>query len=116
MATRRCRCGVWFKYDAMVKDDALECPECGRILPRGVREVWSAARLGPSLVWLAILGAVVLAAGGLIVALGLLGDGRTVEAVIAILGGVLGGATLVVMGCVVRALADAVGRLEDRIP
>jgi len=116
MATRRCRCGVWFEYDAMVKDDALECPECGRILPRGVREVWSAARLGPSLVWLSILGGVVLAGGGLIVALDLLGDGRTVEAVISILGGVIGGAILVLLGCVVKALSEAVGRLEDRIP
>jgi len=116
MATRRCRCGVWFEYDAKVKDDALECPECGRILPRGAREVWSAARLGPSLVWLGILGAVVIATGGLAIALGLLSDGRTLEAVLALLGGVLGGAILVVFCCVVRGLANAVGRLEDRIP
>jgi hypothetical protein len=116
MATRRCTCGIWFEYDERVKDDALECPECGRILPRGARESWSAARLGPSLVWLCALGAVVLAAGGLTAALGLLGDDRTVPAVLALLGGVLGGAILIVLGCVIRALAVAVARLEDRIP
>ncbi len=116
MATRRCRCGVWFEYDAKVNDDALECPECGRILPRGAREVWSAARLGPSMVWLGILGAIVLAAGGLVLALGLLSDGRTIGGVLALLGGVIGGALLFVFGCVMRALSDAVGRLEDRIP
>jgi hypothetical protein len=116
MATRRCECGVWFEYDARVRDDALECPECGRILPRGARETWSAARLGPSLVWLAVIGAVVLAAAGLAAALEMLADGRTPGAVICLLLGVIGGAILIVLACVVRALADAVARLEDRIP
>jgi hypothetical protein len=99
-----------------VKDDALECPECGRILPRGAREAWPAARLAPSLVWLCLLGGVVMAAAGLAAALAWLGDHRTLPAVLALLGGVLGASILIVGGFLLRALARAVERLEDRIP
>jgi hypothetical protein len=116
MAMRRCRCGVWFQYDARVKDDAVECPECGRILPRSARESWGAPRLARSLVGVSIPAAVVLVLLAVLQALVLVEDGATGPAVILILGGVLVAGVLLLLGLTVRALSDAVGRLEDRVP
>jgi hypothetical protein len=116
MAMRRCRCSTWFEYDARVKDEAVECPECGRILPRDAREAWTASRLGRTLVWLTALGALILAVGGLAGALALVKEGQGLPAALSLLGGILLGGVLVVLACTVRALGDAVGRLEDRVP
>ena len=50
------------------------------------------------------------------VGLVLVEDGSTGPAVILILGGVLVAGVLLLLALTIRALADAVGRLEDRIP
>jgi uncharacterized integral membrane protein len=116
MAMRRCDCGIWFEYDALVKDDAVECPECGRILARRAAQAGAAEGLGRTLVILASLAAVVLVAGGVAGALALVGAEQPVPAVVCLLAGVLMGATLIVLALTVRAVGDALGRLEDRVP
>jgi hypothetical protein len=116
MAMRRCECGIWFEYDARVKDDAVECPECGRILARRAAQTATAESLGRTLVILSSLGAVVLVAAGVAGALAMVQIEQPLLAVISLLGGILLGATLIVLSLTIRSVWDALGRLEDRVP
>jgi hypothetical protein len=116
MAMRRCECGVWFRYDARVRDEALECPACGRILPRSARETWNAGRVGQSLVWIALFAAVLIALGGVTGAYALVNAGEPLAGALVLLGGIFLAGTLALIGATLRALGAAVSRLEDRVP
>jgi len=114
-AVRRCACGTWFEYDALVRDDAVECPHCGRILPRE-HDVEEPSSLARSLVWLSTMAGVAVAGAGVLGLTKALAAGETALAVLSLLGGLFIGAIFVGGALTLRALTDAVARLEERIP
>jgi hypothetical protein len=116
MATRRCSCGVWFEYDALVRDEAVECPECGRILPREGRDKGQARSAASTLVWQAGILCCILAFGGVVGAIAFLRAEDAVAAIAFLLICVFLGGFLISGAATLRALAEAVDRLEDRIP
>jgi len=115
-ATRRCECGTWFDFDALVHDDAVECPNCGRILARGDAEIGEAASAARTLQWIAAVAAVVFLAGGIAGMVAFLGTGDVPAAVIVFCAGLFVAALLVAGPMTIRALAEAVARLENRTP
>ena len=114
MAARRCACGAWFEFDALVRDDVVECPQCGRVFKRSAPG--SAVVAAGVLQWIAALVALVFATAGVAGMIAFLGAGNVLGAVLAFAGGLFVAALVIAGPMTIRAIAEAVGRLEDRIP